>query len=48
LRKRQGVETIEEAEDLIKFAEPMVEKIFLEAVRDPDVLTVVGVSQQVG
>jgi len=48
LRTDQVVGTIEEVEELIKRAEPKVEKIFLEAVRDQQDATRVGVSEQVG
>lgn len=48
LRTDQIVGTIEECEELIKSAEPKVEKIFLEAVRDREDAKRVGLSEQVG
>lgn len=48
LRTDQIVGTIEEVEELIKHADPKVEKIFLEAVRNRDDATRVGLSEQVG
>ena len=48
LRTEQIVRTIGEVEELIKRAEPKVEKIFLETVLDRDDSKRVGVAEQVG
>jgi divalent metal cation (Fe/Co/Zn/Cd) transporter len=48
LRTDQIIGTIEEVEGLIKRAEPKVEKIFLEAVRDQADANRVGLSEEVG
>ncbi len=48
LRTEEIVGTIEEVEELIKRAEPKVEKIFLEAVRDKEDAARVGAVAQIG
>lgn len=48
LRTDQIVQTLEEIEGLIKRAEPKVEKIFLEAVRDLKDVTRVGATERIG